>query len=458
MTIAVEEKGSAIPTIPFAEAFRVWLKIGFTSFGGPAGQIAMMHKMLVEDRKWIGEERFLHALNYCMLLPGPEAQQLAIYIGWLLHRTWGGIVAGTLFVLPGFLLIVLLSALYAGLGELGPVQAIFFGLKAAVLAVVIEALLRISKRALRSRVMYFIAGAAFVAIFALHVPFPVVVAAAALIGFAGSRFLPQAFVPAAARPKAGQAIADRLIETQALPHTAPSSRRAATVLLICGLLWFGPLLAVGQFFGWGHIFAQQSIFFSKMAVVTFGGAYAVLAYVAQQAVERFAWLSADDMLSGLALAETTPGPLILVLTFVGFVAAFRAPGAMDPYFAGLIGATLTTWMTFTPCFLWIFLGAPYVEAIRGVKILSAGLAAITAAVVGVVLNLTIWFAVHVLFAEVRDWQGFGMTLPLPNFSSLDPWAAVIAAGAGLALLRFHVPMIPTLGASAAAGLLVFALR
>ncbi len=438
--------------IPFTEALGVWVKIGLISFGGPAGQIALMHRLLVDEKRWIGESRFLHALNYCMLLPGPEAQQLATYIGWLMHRTWGGIVAGTLFVLPGAVVMLGLSLLYAGFGELALVEALFFGVKAAVLAVVIEAVLRIGGRALKSRLLVAIAVLAFVGIFFLAVPFPLIVLAAALIGFVGGRLSPDAFgVSGASARDAPTHHLDEMLDNDALDHTRPNARRAVIVTAICLFLWLGPLALLAPLLGQAHVFVQEGLFFSKMAVVTFGGAYAVLAYVAQQAVELFGWLAPGEMLDGLGLAETTPGPLILVLQFVGFMGAFRNPGTLDPFLAGTLGSVLTIWVTFVPCFLWIFLGAPYIEALRGNCALSAALSGITAAVVGVVLNLAIWFGLHVVFGQVDEIRSFGIRLFVPALQTIDLAALALTIGALLAMLRFKLGMLPTLGLAAALG-------
>jgi chromate transporter len=438
--------------ISFAEAFGVWLKIGLLGFGGPAGQIALMHRILVEEKRWIGEERFLHALNYCMLLPGPEAQQLATYIGWVLHRTAGGLVAGTLFVLPGFFVILALSALYASFHELAVVNAIFFGVKAAVLAVVLEALERIAKRALKNAAMVAIALAAFVAIFFLAIPFPIVVIVAGLLGFAGERLNWQAFAVKPATAAAKLAAVDAVLADGVRPpHTIPSSARAIRVTAVCLVLWFAPVAVVAAAWGSDSVFTSISLFFSEMAVVTFGGAYAVLAYVAQQAVEAYGWLTAGEMLDGLGLAETTPGPLILVLEFVGYLAAFRNPAPLDPVTAGVLGAVLTVWVTFVPCFLWIFLGAPYIESLRGNKALSAALSAITAAVVGVILNLTIWFALHVLFHSVRDLRFGILRAPVPEWASFDLAALILAVAAVVAMFRFKAGMLPTLAGCALVG-------
>lgn len=438
-------------SVPFRDAFKVWLRIGLLSFGGPAGQIALMHRILVEEKKWIGEARFLHALNYCMLLPGPEAQQLATYVGWLLHRTWGGLVAGTLFVLPGAAVILALSVLYAGFHELSLVQAVFFGIKAAVLAVVVEAIFRIGRRALRNRVMIGIAAVSFVAIFFLQVPFPAIVGMAALCGFVGVRFAPELFRGGGHGGAAEEGAVDDALANGGLAHTRPSLRRAAGIVAVSLLLWFGPLSVLVLMLGSGHVYVAEGLFFSKMAVVTFGGAYAVLAYVAQQAVEVYGWLAPGEMLDGLGLAETTPGPLIMVVQFVGFLGAYRNPGMLDPMLAGTLGALLTTWVTFVPCFLWIFLGAPYVEALRGNKALSAALTAITAAVVGVILNLAVWFGLHVVFAEVSERHWHGLRLLVPDPATLHLGAFVLAAGAFVAMFRFKVGMLPVLGISALLG-------
>ncbi|MDH5323746.1 MAG: chromate efflux transporter, partial [Gammaproteobacteria bacterium] len=335
------------------------MKIGLLSFGGPAGQIALMHRILVEEKRWLDEDRFLHALNYCMLLPGPEAQQLATYIGWLLHRIRGGLTAGILFILPGALVILLLSILYAGFQQFALTQAIFFGIKAAVLAIVIEAILRIGRRALKTQFMYLIAAASFLAIFLFDVSFPLIIASAGLLGFLGSRLRPQ-WLPAGARVAAASDSAGA-----ALPPTRPSLARAIRVSAVCLALWLLPIAGLAAWLGTNHVFVQEGMFYSKMAVVTFGGAYAVLAYMAQQAVDTYGWLEPGEMLDGLGLAETTPGPLIMVVQFVGFLGAYRNPGLLDPFVAGTLGALFTTWVTFVPCFLWIFLGAPYVEALRG---------------------------------------------------------------------------------------------
>lgn len=456
MSTAPRPKDSIAPTtraISFGHAFAVWAKIGLLSFGGPAGQIALMHKELVEQRKWIDEERFLHALNYCMLLPGPEAQQLATYIGWLMHKTRGGLVAGLLFVLPGFVSILVLSVLYAGFQQLPAVAAVFFGLKAAVLAIVVEAVLRIGKRALKSRLLIAVAAVAFVAIFFFHVPFPLVVLGAGTFGYLGSRLRPDAF-PSPAKVKATTehaTIIDHLAATGQLGHTRPSLGRAVRVLAVCLTLWIVPLLVFAAALGKDSVFVQEGVFFSQAAVVTFGGAYAVLAYIAQSAVDTYAWLQPGEMLDGLGLAETTPGPLIMVVQFVGFLGAFRHPAGLSPMLAGVLGSCVTVWVTFVPCFLWIFLGAPYIEALRNNRSLNAALSAITAAVVGVILNLSLWFALHVVFRQVND-AAFGpLWLLVPELASVDFAAAVLAGLAILAMFRFQLGLPKTLGACALLG-------
>jgi chromate transporter len=435
------------PPLPsFAEATRVWAKIGVLSFGGPAGQIALMHKELVDGRRWISEARFLHALNFCMLLPGPEAQQLATYIGWLMHGWRGGVVAGTLFVLPGFLVMLALSTAYALFGETDWLSSLFFGLKAAVLAIVVEAVIRIGRRALKTPAMRVIAALAFLALFLLGAPFPLVILIAGLAGYAlhrlGSR------LPATGHGSAAAATEDALgAGRRATPRTALGA------VLVWGALWALPFLVIALA-GAGGAFPDIATFFSKMAVVTFGGAYAVLAYVAQEAVEHYHWLRPGEMLDGLALAETTPGPLVLVLTFTGFMAAYRSPGALPPLAGGLVGAFLTTWVTFVPCFLWIFLGAPYVERLRENKALSSALTAISAAVTGVILNLAVWFAIHVLFARVGTLAAGPVVLSWPDWTSLDPAALALALVSAVLLLRLKAGVFATLAACGAAGYLL----
>jgi chromate transporter len=438
--------------ISFGEAFRVWLRIALLSFGGPAGQIAVMHRILVEEKNWISESRFLHALNYCMLLPGPEAQQLATYIGWLLHRTAGGIMAGGLFILPGVVSIMALSYIYAGYGNVSFIEALFFGLKAAVLAIVIQAVVRVGKRALRNRIMIGLAAAAFIAIFFFSVPFPIIIIAAGLIGYVGAKTGRPEFTAVEHGGGKNAAAIDSMLGDELPDHVRPSVARALKVSAVWLLLWLVPVFTLLIAFGPANVFSQIAIFFSKMAMVTFGGAYAVLAYVAQQAVEHYHWVGPREMLDGLGMAETTPGPLIMVLQFVGFMAAFRDPGSLSPMLAGTLGGLLATWVTFTPCFLWIFLGAPFIETMRGNKGLAGALSAITAAVVGVILNLSIWFALHTVFREVTPVRSFGLSFDAPLLSSVDVAALVLAVAAATAIFRFNMGMLAVLAGSCAAGL------
>jgi chromate transporter len=432
------------------------VRIALLSFGGPTGQIAVMHRILVEEKRWIDENRFLHALNYCMFLPGPEAQQLAIYIGWLLHKTLGGLTAGILFVLPGFISILVLSVLYAGYQEVDLVQALFFGLKPAVLAVVVQAVIKIGSRALKNRVMVGLAAVAFIAIFFLQIPFPLIIIAAGLAGFIGGQVWPNTFY--VIRGPAGGASADDAkahVFYAGEAHTKPSLGRAVKVTLICLALWLVPLVVLLASLGPTNVFTQLGIFFSKVAVVTFGGAYSVLSYIAQEAVNTHGWLQPGEMLDGLGMAETTPGPLIQVVQFVAYMGAYRQAVLLDPLTAGVLASVLVTWVTYVPCFLWIFLGAPYIEALRGNKALSTTLSGITAAVVGVVLNLAIWFALHVLFGELDDVRTFGVRLLIPVWSTLQPASLLIAAGAMLALMRFKSGMISTLLVSALVGMVYY---
>ncbi|MEQ8485753.1 MAG: chromate efflux transporter [Pseudomonadales bacterium] len=438
--------------IPLAAAVRVWVRVAALSFGGPAGQIAVMHRILVEEKRWISESRFLHALNYCMLLPGPEAQQLATYIGWLLHRTAGGLIAGTLFILPGFVSILILSILYAGYQDLALTQALFFGIKAAVLAVVLEAVLRVGRRVIRNAFMVAIAGSAFVAIFFFNVPFPLIIVGAALLGLVGSRLDPQRFVVIRGHDSGAVTPAlDALLSDGALTHAAPGLGGTLRVAAIWLTLWWLPIVAIIASVGADDTFAQIGLFFSKLAVVTFGGAYAVLAYMAQEAVQNYGWLAPGEMLDGLGMAETTPGPLIQVTQFVAYLGAYRQAAGWDPVTAGVLASVLATWVTFVPCFLWIFAGAPYVESLRGRPALDAALSAVTAAVVGVILNLAVWFSMHVLFAEVQTTRAFGLTLSYPLLATVDPASLLLAVGALVAMLRFHVGMLPVIGVSAALG-------
>ncbi len=426
----------------FAEAVRVWLKIGCLSFGGPAGQIALLHREVVDDRNWISDRRFLHALNFCTLLPGPEAQQLATYLGWLMHGVRGGLAAGLLFVIPGAIVMLALSIIYATLGTIPAIAALFFGLKCAVLVLVLEALLRIGKRALKGRPAWALAAAAFVALFIFGVPFPAVVLTAGIIGY----LAPDQFaVSSHGKPKNGPpALLDALMESD--PGRAGRlARTGRTAGLIMLALW---LIPVALLLPGGGVYADIAFFFSKMAVVTFGGAYAVLAYVAQEAVEKYHWLTAPEMLAGLGLAETTPGPLILVLQFVGFLAGFRTSGLPG----GILASALTLWVTFAPCFVFIFLGAPLIERAHGMRKLSGALAAITASVVGVIANLAVWFALHTLFHATVPVRAALMSFDAPVLASADPWALLLAAIAALSLLRLKVGVTRTLAICAGASL------
>jgi len=438
-----------------AEASRIWARIGLLSFGGPAGQIALMHRILVEEQKWLGERRFLHALNYCMLLPGPEAMQLAVYIGWLMHRTLGGIIAGLLFVLPGVVAIMALSWIYAIWGSAGAVEALFFGLKAAVLAIVVQAVIRIGSRALKNRPMLAIAATSFVAIFAFGVPFPVIILMAGLIGFFGAQADLPAFRGGGGHGKVGARQvddADTLLGEESPEHTQVNRAWAWRISAVLLALWLVPVALLVLVLGPANVFAQIAGFFSIMAVVTFGGAYAVLAYVAQEAVQNFGWLAPGEMLDGLGMAETTPGPLIMVTQFVGFMGALREAGALPPLLAGTLGGLLTTWVTFTPCFLWIFLGAPFIERLRGNQMLSAALTAITAAVVGVILNLAVWFGLHVLFGQLRTIRAYGLELELPVWGSLDLAALALVLAAILAVFWFRLGAVTVLAGCALAGM------
>jgi chromate transporter len=397
----------------FAEAFRFWLKLGFISFGGPTGQIAIMHSELVEKKKWISEPHFLHALNYCMLLPGPEAQQLAIYVGWLLHDTWGGIVAGALFVIPSIFILLGLSWVYAAHGNIPWIAAIFFGLKPAVMAIVAHAVIRIGKKALKNEVMYALAAVAFVAIFFLKVPFPVIILTAGLIGLMGGKFWPRKSVVITGHGDDSESSAAAIQKS-----ASPTMARALKAIGICGVLWWLPVALLGLWRGWDSVFVKQGVFFSKAAMVTFGGAYAVLPYVAQASVNQYGWLTTPQMMDGLGLAETTPGPLIMVLQFVGFMGGWHHSGNLPPWLGGTIGALITTWATFVPCFMWIFLGAPYIERLRGQQRLSAALSTITAAVVGVVLNLAVWFALNTLFPQRGEVNWFALVVSLGAFAGM----------------------------------------
>ena len=445
----------AYPTL--GAATRIWARIGLLSFGGPAGQIALMHRILVEEQRWLGEKRFLHALNYCMLLPGPEAMQLAVYIGWLMHRTLGGIIAGVLFVLPGVVAIMALSWVYALYGNVGPVEALFFGLKAAVLAIVVQAVIRIGSRALKNGAMVTIAAAAFVAIFGFAIPFPLIILIAGLIGFFGARAGLPAFHGGGGHGKVGKVQvddADTLLGEESPAHTQVNRGWAFRVSAAFLVLWLVPVALLFAVFGPANVFAQIAGFFSVMAVVTFGGAYAVLAYVAQEAVQNYGWLAPGEMLDGLGMAETTPGPLIMVTQFVGFMGAFRDAGGLSPLMAGTLGGLLTTWVTFTPCFLWIFLGAPFIERLRDNKVLTAALTAITAAVVGVIMNLAVWFGLHVVFDEVQTITSIGLDLDVPVWSTMNLSAAALVLAALVAVFRFKLGPVTVLAGCAAAGLVL----
>jgi chromate transporter len=422
-----QDAAQAAPSL--VEATGVWAKIGLLSFGGPAGQIAMMHRVFVDERKWLTEQEYLAALNFCMLLPGPEAMQLATYTGWKLHGWKGGLLAGLLFVLPGATVIMALSILYATLGNLPLVSALFFGIKAAVLAIVIEALMRVARRALKLPSDWWIAAAAFFALYVFDAPFPLIIAVAGIFGYLRNR---------------GEVSRD-------MGASSPVDWRATIRTVTLWLaLWIVPVAALIAIFGRHHVFSEVALFFSKLAIVTFGGAYAVLAYMAQQAVENYGWLTPAEMVDGLGLAETTPGPLILVTQFVGFIAGYREAGGIA---GGVAAALITLWVTFVPCFLWIMAGAPYIERLRGNPRLSGALAAITAAVVGVILNLSIWFALHVLFAKI-DRAGWGWARPwVPDLATLDFAALALSVIAAIALLRFHFGIFSTLALCAVLGVL-----
>ncbi len=437
--------------VRFDHALMVWLKISLLSFGGPAGQIAVMHRLLVEELKWVSERRFFHALNFCMLLPGPEAQQLTIYLGWLLHRVRGGVVAGVLFVLPGAIIVLALSILYVSYQQTMAMTSIFFGVKAAVLAIVVTALWRLAGKILKQGRLVLITATSFLASFVFGVPFPLVILGAALIALIWR-------VPAESdEDDLGDAGDERVIDRRVSDHrVSPANHGALRTAFFCALLWLGPIIILYGWLGVGHIYVQQGVFFSQVAVVTFGGAYAVLSYMAQQTVGHYGWLSAGEMLDGLGMAETTPGPLIMVTQFVGFIGAYRSPGALDPMLAGTLGALVTTWVTFAPCFLWIFLGAPFIEALRGNRLLAKALTGITAAVVGVVLNLAIWFGLRVMFAELVEVKMpiTGQLLQMPAIASFDPLASAITVGAILAITIYKVGIIKVLATSACFGLAV----
>src|SRR5215211_4640637 len=451
-----ERSGLKAREVPFGEALRFWVKLGFISFGGPAGQIAIMHRELVERRRWIGEERFLHALNYCMLLPGPEAQQLAIYIGWLMHRTLGGIVAGAFFVIPSIFVLLALSYVYAAYGNVPAVAGVLAGFKPVVVAIVVEAILKIGSRALKRPPHFIIASLAFIAIYFFHVPFPIIVLVAGVIGLIGARIFPQLFIAEqAARPKVNDKHSSKSDQNKpdirALPfaidddapspsHTRPSGKRALRIILIGFALWLFPFVLILLWRGPDSLLAQEYRFFTQAALVTFGGAYAVLAYVTQAAAGAYGWLSHAQAIDGLALAETTPGPLIMVLQFIGFMAGWNNPQGLTPAMSGVIGALVTTYTTFLPCFLFIFLGAPYIEVLRGNKNLTGALTGITAAVVGVVLNLALVFGAAVIWprgvAQGPNWfallMGIGSFVALYRFKADVLWVVLAGGLIGLA--------------------------
>lgn len=436
---------SAPQSISFWQAFAFWLKLGLISFGGPAGQISIMHQELVENRRWISERRFLHALNYCMVLPGPEAQQLATYIGWLMHRTWGGIVAGTLFVLPSLLILIALSWVYIAFGEMPLVAGLFYGIKPAVTAVVVQAAHRIGSRALKNNWLWGIAAASFIAIFAANVPFPVIVAAAALIGYVGGRLVPDKFKTGGGHGKADKSYGPAMIDndTPTPEHARFSWTRLLQVAVVGGLLWLLPMGLLTLFCGWGHTLTQMGWFFTKAALLTFGGAYAVLPYVYQGAVGHYGWLTPTQMIDGLALGETTPGPLIMVVAFVGFIGGYlKAIFGPDALFlAGVVAASVVTWFTFLPSFLFILVGGPLVESTHNDLKFTAPLTAITAAVVGVILNLALFFGYHVLWPR-------GLT------GNFDWISALIALGAAIALFTFKRNVIHVIAVCAVIGLIL----
>jgi chromate transporter len=441
--------------VPLSEAVKVWARVAALSFGGPAGQIAVMHRIVVDEKRWVGEHRFLHALNYCMLLPGPEAHQLAIYIGWLLNKTKGGMIAGLLFVLPGFLSILALSYIYVTFGDAAAIEGMFFGLKCAVLAIVVQAVFRIGSRALKNNVMIAIAAMAFVAIFFLHIPFPLIIVAAGLVGYFGGRAGLSAFKAAGGHKSGSSKILedrDSILGEDIPLHARPNLAWSLKTSGALAAFWLIPVAALVIALGWDNVFSKIGLFFSQMAVVTFGGAYAVLAYVAQAAVENYGWLRPGEMLDGLGMAETTPGPLIMVTQFVGFLAGYRDPGTLSPLAAATFGAIVTTWVTFLPSFLWIFAGAPFIEKMRGNVALGGAMSAITAAVVGVILNLAIWFGLHVLFAEVAPVALGPLTLDVPVPASLLLPSLVLTVLAAFAIFRLKHSVITVLAMSAALGI------
>jgi chromate transporter len=455
-----KDKGNSsnIGSVSFKLALKVWIRVALLSFGGPAGQIAVMHRILVQEKRWISENRFLHALNYTMLLPGPEAQQLAIYCGWLLNRAIGGLVAGILFVIPGFVSILVLSLLYVGFYEISIVQGLFYGLKPAVMAVVLQALFKIGERVLKNQIMMLIAGLAFIAIFFFNVPFPLIVISAGIVGFIGGRILEDQFLvinPRSAGMDRDEKNPSLVINDDEAINKRPSINNSIRVAITWLAIWFIPIIIIGALFGKDSILFEEGIFFSKAAVVTFGGAYAVLAYIAQEAVNTYGWLIPGEMLDGLGMAETTPGPLIQVVQFVGFMGAYRQPMNFSPITAGILGSLVVTWVTFVPSFLWIFLGAPYIEYLRGNKSLSSALSAITAAIVGVILNLAVWFSLHTIFAELGEVSLLGMRFLWPVWETIDIIPVFIAGAALVALFKFKLNMIITLLGCAVIGTILF---
>jgi chromate transporter len=451
MLRAMSSERASVDRVSFGEALRFWVKLGFVNFGGPAGQIAIMHEELVDRRRWISEARFLHALNYCVLLPGPEAQQLAIYVGWLLHRVKGGIVAGVTFILPAFFLILGLSWVYVTHGDVPEIAGAFAGLQAAVIGIVAAAGIRIGSRALRTPLATGIAIGAFVGIYLAHVPFPFLILGAALAGVVASRIAPGSL------PLPSEA-GDAVEEPHLREDVRPTLRRSLLVLCVGLAVWLVPLVAASAASGSPSVLSDEAFFFSKAALVTFGGAYAVLAYINQAAVLQYHWLLPGQMVTGLGLAESTPGPLIMVTEFVGFIGAYRHPGALDPTVAGILGATVTTWATFAPCFLWIFLGAPYIERLRSNRSLTSALGAVTAAVVGIIADVGVTFGIHTLFDQVRFVRVLGGPVPVPVLGSVDVFALCIAVASFVAVWRFRVGVLWVVAISAIAGVLRVILR
>jgi chromate transporter len=442
--------GTGQDVVPFGSAVRAWFAISLQTFGGPAGQIAVMQRALVDERRWIGQRRFLHALSYCMLLPGPEAHQLAIYVGWLLNGLRGGLVAGSLFVLPGMIALLALSAIYVRFGDTTAIAALFTGLAAAVVAIVAQAVVRVGRRAVHHPVHIILAVAAFVALAAFAVPFPIVIAAAALLGWLASRRIPA--LTSSGGPGTGTDGPPPLISDDALHTEAPSARRTIRILVIGLLVWTAPTALVALVTGIGSVFTTQGLFFSGTALVTFGGAYAVLAFVAQQAVQTYGWLTAGDMVRGLALAESTPGPLIMVVQFVAFLGAYAHPSPFNPWVAAVMASLLVTWVTFVPSFLFIFLGAPYIERLRNNRALAGALTGITAAVVGVIANLALYFAINTLFAQTHAIHAGPLSMHLPDLTTLRPVPLAITAVAAILIFATRWSMPRTLGVCALLGL------